>query len=62
MNNPELLAEKNKHILDSRINHVKEGHKYFIDNNSKDVISVTTYIHTFFNEFDTDYIIKKILN
>lgn len=62
MNNIELLSEKNKHILDSRIRHVKEGHKYFIDNNNKDVISITTYIHKFFNEFDTDYRIKEILN
>lgn len=57
-----LLSEKNKHILDSRIFYIKKGHKYFIDNDNTDIISITTYIHTFFNDFDIDFNIKKILN
>lgn len=57
-----MLSEINKHILDSRIKFRDKGHKYWIDNNSTDIISTTTFIHTFFTDFDTDSIINNIVN
>ena len=56
-----LLSEKNKHPFDERIKFQDEGHRYWIDGNDKDLISSTTYIHTFFNHFDADKVIKGIL-
>jgi len=57
-----MLSKINKHELDSRIKFRENGHKYWIDNKSKDLISSTTFIHTFFSEFDIDKIISGILN
>lgn len=57
-----MLSEKNKHILDSRIKFQDEGHKYWIDDDSTNIISSTTFIHTFFNHFDYDKVIKGIIN
>ena len=34
-----LLSEKNKHEFDERIKFQEEGHKYWIDNNDKDLVS-----------------------
>ena len=59
--NPNLLSEKNKHPFDSRITFQEEGHKYWIDGDSKDLISATTFIHSFFGHFDADKAIKDIL-
>jgi len=56
------LKELNKHPHDSRIKFRDEGHKYWIDNDDIDIISATSFIHTFFNDFDTDSIINNILN
>ena len=56
-----LLSEKNKHPLDKRIKFQDEGHRYWIDGDDKDLTSSTTYIHTFFNHFDADKVIKGIL-
>ena len=57
-----LLSEINKHPFDSRIRFRDEGHKYWIDDDDKDLISSTTFIHTFFDHFDEDDCVKKILN
>lgn len=59
--NPNLLSEKNKHIFDERIKFQEEGHKYWIDNDSKDLVSATTFIHSFFSDFEADKVIKDIL-
>lgn len=56
-----FLCTKNKHELDDRIRFQEKGHKYWIDNDSTDVVSVTTYIKSFFEEFDTDRVISGIL-
>lgn len=60
-NNVNLLSTKNKHMRDDRIRFREEDHKYWIDDDDKDVLSCTTFIHYFFNEFDADLIIKRIL-
>jgi len=56
------LSEINKHSFDSRIKFRDEGHKYWIDDDDKDLVSSTTFIHTFFDHFDEDDCVKKILN
>jgi len=60
--NKNLLCVKNKHPFDDRIKFQEEGHKYWIDDDDTDLISATTYIHDFFDEFDEETIIKNILN
>jgi ATP-dependent DNA helicase PIF1 len=55
-----LLSEKNKHSLDKKIKFEKVGHKYWIDDDNTNVISVTTYIKKFFDEFDTHKAIQNI--
>ena len=45
-----------------RIKFQKDGHKYWIDNNSENIISSTTFIKKFFKEFDSDSVIKNIVN
>ena len=56
-----MLSEKNKHHFDSDIKFQKDIHRYWIDNQSENVVSCTGYIHSFFEEFDTDKVIKAIL-
>lgn len=55
------LALKNKHINDLRISFEPEGHKYFIDGSNVDIVSSTKFIHSFFDEFDPNSIILKIV-
>jgi len=55
------LAELNKHIRDKRIKFMDKGHKYWIDDDDNDLVSCTTYIKKFFNEFDTDTVIDNII-
>jgi ATP-dependent DNA helicase PIF1 len=57
-----MLSKINPHPFDSRIKFRDEGHKYWIDGDDKDLISCTTYIHSFFEHFDSDKIIKNILS
>ena len=52
MEEEQLLSEKNKHELDRRISFVDNGHIYYIDGNSKGIISCTTLIHKFFKPFN----------
>jgi ATP-dependent DNA helicase PIF1 len=56
-----LLSLKNKHERDCRIKFESKGHKYWIDDDDKDLISVTTFIHTFFPPFDSGEIISNIM-
>ena len=56
-----MLSEKNKHSFDIRIKFREKGHKYWIDNDDTDIVSCTSYIHSFFEDFDTYGIIKNIL-
>lgn len=55
-----MLSLQNKHPFDERIRFQEKGHKYWIDNNNENIISATTYIHTFFSEFDEQKIIDNI--
>lgn len=54
-----MLSTKNHHERDSRIKFFEEGHVYELDGMS-DCVSTTTYIHSFFNEFDKDKVAKKL--
>ena len=56
------LEKKNGHIRDKQIVFDEGPHKYYI-NGSEDNISVTTYLHNhLFPHFDSDKIIKKMMN
>ena len=54
------LSTYNQHILDLNISFEEETHTYTINNNSN-YTSVTTFIHSLFNEFDSTKIINNIL-
>ena len=54
-----MLKIKNKHERDDNIIFIEEGHKYFV-NGDDSFISVTTYIHTHFKQFDSEIIINKM--
>lgn len=62
INYEKSLSKINEHRFDFRIKFRDEGHKYWIDGDDKDLISCTTYIHSFFEHFDSDKIIKNILS
>ena len=51
-----------KHERDERIEFKEKTHTYFIDGDSTDIISVTTFIHTLFREFNADEAILKMRN
>ena len=57
-----ILSQKNPHANDSKIKFQNEGHRYWINDNSENIISSTTFIKQFFEEFDSDAVIKNILN
>jgi len=57
-----MLSKINKHPLDTRIKFKDKGHKYWIDNNDTDIVSTTSFIHNFFNDFDDDSVAKNIVN
>ena len=59
---PDKLSKLNKHPRDDRITFDEPTHTYFIDGDSTSVISVTTFIHKMFPEFDADAIISKMMN
>ena len=54
------LANKHPHERDNRIEFDEPTHKYTIDG-ATDYISVTTWIHGHFKEFDPDTIIAKMM-
>lgn len=51
---------KNAHARDSRIQFVEEGHRYFIDG-LEGYISTTTIVHAWFDAFDADAVIAKMM-
>jgi hypothetical protein len=55
------LSEKNAHKNDPRIKFQDEGHKYWIDDDGNNLISCTTFIHSFFSDFDSDTVIRCIV-
>jgi hypothetical protein len=55
------LADLNKHERDKRIKFLDKGHKYWIDDDDTDLISCTTFIKKFLNEFDIDAVIDNIM-
>lgn len=57
-----FLKIKNAHERDSRIRFREEGHKYWIDNDDIFVKSCTTVIGDFFEHFDKEIAVNKILN
>ncbi|MCA9495689.1 MAG: PD-(D/E)XK nuclease family protein [Nanoarchaeota archaeon] len=57
-----LLKEKNSHKRDKNIEFEEKSHTYYINGNSKSIISVTEFVHSFFPKFDADLIIKKMMN
>ena len=58
---PLPISEKNAHKNDSRIRFRDVDHKYWIDDDDTDIISCTTYIHSFFDDFNSDMIINSIV-
>ena len=54
------LEDKNKHIRDERIQFYDPTHTYTIDG-KRGYTSVTTWNHSFFEKFDSDKIIKKMM-
>jgi ATP-dependent DNA helicase PIF1 len=55
------LSRKNKHQRDERIKFEDEGHMYWIDGCNHNLKSTTTFIHSFFGEFDMSNAIKGII-
>jgi hypothetical protein len=56
------LARVNAHPRDLRIEFVEDTHTYYIDGDSTNIMSTTTFIHSFFGHFDPDAIIAKMMN
>jgi len=50
----------NSHPRDERIRFVDETHTYYIDGSCAGYISSTTLVHTLFEKFDADKVIKKM--
>ena len=57
-----LLQKKNYHPRDERITFHEKTHTYEVDGSSDGIISVTTFIHSYFPHFDADRVIKKMKN
>ena len=56
-----ILEEKNNHERDKHIRFEEEGHIYTIKVDTT-YISTTTWVKTFFEEFNSDLIIDKMMN
>ena len=56
-----ILEEKNSHERDKHIRFEEEGHIYTIKGDTT-YISTTTWVKTFFEEFNSDLIIEKMMN
>ncbi len=56
------LARVNAHPRDARIEFDEPTHTYYIDGDSTNIMSTTTFIHSFFGHFDPDAIIAKMMN
>lgn len=55
------LAVVNAHPRDARISFEEETHTYTIDGSRQGWTSCTTFIHTFFEHFDADAVIDKMM-
>ena len=58
---PTLLSTRNPHPRDARIRFVDEGHLYYIDG-KLGYTSTTTIVHEWFDPFDADAIIAKMMS
>ena len=58
----ELLAQKNKHPRDERIDFYPDTHTYHVDGSSEGIISVTTFIHHYFPSFDAKRVVRYMKN
>ena len=56
-----LLENKNPHKFDAQIKFREHDHVYWLDGDSSNLVSSTTYIHQFFEEFNADAIIARIM-
>lgn len=56
------LAERNAHERDHRIQFIEEGHVYIVDGDPTTHTSVTTVVHKFYEAFDADKTIRKMMN
>jgi len=54
------LAVINKHPRDDRIQFEEESHVYTVDG-SKGFVSCTTFVHSFFGEFNPDVVIARMM-
>ena len=55
----DYLAIKNAHIRDKNISFEEEGHKYTV-NGETDYTSVTTWIHSFIENFNTTFKVNNL--
>ena len=55
------LAVRNAHPRDARISFEEESHTYTIDGSKEGWVSCTGFIHGFFEEFDADAVIAKMM-
>jgi ATP-dependent DNA helicase PIF1 len=56
-----MLESRHAHSRDKRITFHPPSHTYFVDNSSKDMISATTLINSFFEAFNADEAIENIM-
>ena len=56
------LARINAHPRDERITFDEESHTYTIDGSREGWISCTQFIHGFYEEFNADATIKKMMS
>ncbi len=56
------LAVKHVHPRDARISFEEESHTYTIDGVKEGWTSCTTFIHSFFQHFDPDAVIAKMMS
>ncbi len=54
------LSQRNRHERDNNIKFYEKGHVYDVDGD-RSYTSVTKLVHRFANPFDTDMVIRKIL-
>lgn len=57
----QVLWTKNIHARDKHLVFDEPSHTYYIDGDSKGMISVTGFLHAFFGHFDADAIIDKMM-
>lgn len=56
-----LLSVKHSHQRDSNISFEEETHSYYFDNSWRFPLSCTGFVHKFFNDFNADLIIHKMM-